>query len=294
MQHNDHKSAFISIVGKPNAGKSTLLNALLGEKFAIVSPKAQTTRHRIKGIYNTDDLQLVFSDTPGLLTPDYLLQEKMMDAVKESLEDADVILIVIDGGEKEPDELMLKLLAKHQAKSILLINKMDKYGDSWHEERLEDWKKSFNADVVLGVSALKSSGVSQIKSWLEKWAPVHPPFYDKEDLTDRSERFLVEEMIREKMLMNYSKEIPYAVEIKVESFKEEEHIIRIEAYIYTERQSQKRIIIGSGGEKLKKVGIEARADLEKFFGKQIYLKTFVKIRENWRKNEQFLKRFGYQ
>lgn len=293
-QKNDHRSAFVSIIGKPNAGKSTLLNTLLGEKFAIVSPKAQTTRHRIKGIYNTEDLQLVFSDTPGFLNPEYLLQESMITAVKESLEDADVILVVVDGGEKSPDTGISELLKHHQTTALLLINKSDIHEDSWNEQRLAEWSQAYNCSESYLVSALHGIGLKAVLSSLIEKAPIHPPFFDKEDLTDRSERFVVEELVREKILMNYSKEIPYSVEVKVESFKEEHDIIRIEALIFVERSSQKRIIIGKGGEMLKKVGSEARIDLERFFGKQIYLSTFVKVRENWRKDERMLKKFGYQ
>lgn len=289
-----HRAAFITIVGKPNAGKSSLLNAILGEKLVIVTPKAQTTRHRIKGILNEPDLQLVFSDTPGVLKPEYLLQERMMLSVSESLEDADLVIYLMDAGEKGPDEHLISMLRKAESPLWLVINKVDLHPDLSGSETPDQWKSMSGAEKVFCISALLNDGVPALLEEIKQTAPVHPPFFDKEDMTDRSERFVAEEIIREKILMNYKKEVPYAVEVKIESFKESEEIIHIEAIIYIERSSQKSIIIGTGGERLKKVGTEARADMERFFGKKVFLSTYVKLKENWRKDERMLNYFGYK
>lgn len=289
-----HRAAFVTIVGKPNAGKSSLLNSILGEKLVIVTPKAQTTRHRIKGILNEPDLQLVFSDTPGVLKPEYLLQERMMLSVSESLEDADLILYLMDAGERGPDEHLTSMFKKAESPVWLVINKCDLHPELANSETPEEWKKACGAAEVHCISALKNDGVDALLQAVKESAPLHPPFFDKEDMTDRSERFVAEEIIREKILMNYKKEVPYSVEVKIESFKESEDIIHMEAIIYIERSSQKSIIIGTGGERLKKVGTEARADMERFFGKKVFLSTYVKLKENWRKDERMLNYFGYK
>ena len=285
-----HKAGFVNIVGKPNAGKSTLLNELMGEKLAIVTQKAQTTRHRIFGIYNEDDLQIVFSDTPGVLDPKYELQEKMMDFVKDSLQDADVFLFIVDvTDESQPSEFLIEKLNKIPVPVLLLLNKVDKTNQHKLEKLVEEWHQRIPKAEILPISALNSFN-TEIKSLL----PENPPYYDKDQFTDRPERFFVNETIREKILLNYEKEIPYSVEVVTEQFKDKEHILFIDSIIYVERDTQKGIIIGHKGEAIKKVGTEARIDLEKFFGKKIHLNIFVKVKKDWRKNEKDLKNFGYR
>ncbi len=289
-----HKSGFVNIIGKPNAGKSTLLNALLGEKLAIVTQKAQTTRHRIFGIVNEPEYQIVFSDTPGVLEPKYELQEKMMDFVKESFKDADIIIFITEiGDEKKPSEYIIEKLKKTTIPFFILINKID----TSHQEKLEKcvafWHEIFPQAEILPVSALHQVNTEYIIPKIVSLLPVAPPYFDKDALTDKSERFFVNETIREKILLNYEKEIPYSVEIVTESFKEEENIIRIEALIFVERDSQKGIIIGHKGNALRKVSIESLKDLDQFFGKKIDLHLFVKVKKDWRKSPKELKRFGY-
>lgn len=290
-----HKAGFVNIVGKPNAGKSTLLNQLMGEKLAIVTQKAQTTRHRIFGIYNEDDFQIVFSDTPGVLDPKYELQEKMMDFVKESLQDADIFLFIIDILDKsQPSEFLLEKLNKIPIPVLLLINKIDKSNQKEMEECVEYWHKLIPKAEILPISALNAYNTEYILPKLKSLLPENPPYYDKEQFTDKSERFFVNEAVREKILLNYDKEIPYSVEIVTELFKEKEGIIFIDSIIYVERDTQKGILIGHKGDAIKKVGTEARLDLEKFFGKKIHLNLFVKVKKDWRKNERDLKNFGYR
>lgn len=290
-----HKAGFVNIVGKPNAGKSTLLNQLMGEKLAIVTQKAQTTRHRIFGIYNEDDVQIVFSDTPGVLDPKYELQEKMMDFVKESLQDADVFLFIVDISDKsEPSEFLIEKLNKIPIPVLLLINKIDKSNQKEMEECVEYWHKLLPKAEILPISALNAYNTEYILPKLKSLLPENPPYYDKDQFTDKSERFFVNEAVREKILLNYDKEIPYSVEVVTELFKEKEDIIFIDSVIYVERDTQKGILIGHKGEAIKKVGTEARLDLEKFFGKKIHLNLFVKVKKDWRKNERDLKSFGYR
>ena len=290
-----HKAGFVNIVGKPNAGKSTLLNQLMGEKLAIVTQKAQTTRHRIFGIYNEDDFQIVFSDTPGVLDPKYELQEKMMDFVKESLQDADIFLFIIDILDKsQPSEFLLEKLNKIPIPVLLLINKIDKSNQKEMEECVEYWHKLIPKAEILPISALNAYNTEYILPKLKSLLPENPPYYDKEQFTDKSERFFVNEAVREKILLNYDKEIPYSVEVVTELFKEKEGIIFIDSIIYVERDTQKGILIGHKGDAIKKVGTEARLDLEKFFGKKIHLNLFVKVKKDWRKNERDLKNFGYR
>ncbi|MDO4764215.1 MAG: GTPase Era [Flavobacteriaceae bacterium] len=290
-----HKAGFVNIVGKPNAGKSTLLNQLMGEKLAIVTQKAQTTRHRIFGIYNEEDVQIVFSDTPGVLDPKYELQEKMMDFVKESLQDADVFLFIVDILDKtEPSEFLIEKLNKIPIPVLLLINKIDKSNQKEMEECVEYWHKLIPKAEILPISALNAYNTEYILPKLKSLLPENPPYYDKDQFTDKSERFFVNEAIREKILLNYEKEIPYSVEVMTELFKEKEGIIFIDSIIYVERDSQKGIIIGHKGDAIKKIGTEARLDLEKFFGKKIHLNLFVKVKKDWRKNERDLKSFGYR
>ncbi|RCU42851.1 GTPase Era [Chryseobacterium lacus] len=290
-----HKSGFVNIVGKPNAGKSTLLNQLMGEKLAIVTQKAQTTRHRIFGIYNEEDLQIVFSDTPGVLDPKYELQEKMMDFVKDSLQDADVFLMIIDINDRgEPSEFLIEKLNKIPVPVLILINKIDESNQESMEKVIEFWHGKIPKAEILPISALQGINTDLILPKLKSLLPENPPYYDKDQFTDKSERFFVNEAIREKILLNYEKEIPYSVEVVTEQFKEKEGIIFIDSIIYVERDTQKGIVIGHKGEAIKKVGIQAREDLEKFFQKKIHLNLFVKVKKDWRKNDRDLKNFGYR
>lgn len=287
-----HKAGFVSIVGKPNVGKSSLMNKLVGENLSIITAKAQTTRHRIMGILNGDDFQIVYSDTPGLLEPKYELQQTMMSYVKVSLDDADVILLIVELEEKY-DENLFAFLKKIQTPVVLVINKTDLAKGSQVEDKIEYWKKLVNAKAIIPVSAKTGTQVDTLLQTIKKFLPEHPGYYPKDDLTDRSERFFASEIIREKIFLNYEQEIPYSSEVGIESFKDEETIIRIRATIYVERDSQKGIIIGKGGSSLKKVGTEARKSLESFFGKKVFLETHVKVADNWRKQKLKLKQFGY-
>lgn len=290
-----HKAGFVNIVGKPNAGKSTLLNQLMGEKLAIVTRKAQTTRHRIFGIYNEEDLQIVFSDTPGVLEPKYELQEKMMDFVKDSLQDADAFLFIVDITDKtEPSEFLIDKLNKIPVPVLILINKIDASNQQDLEEVIEFWHQQIPKAEILPISALEGVNTQLILPKLKSLMPENPPYYDKDQFTDKPERFFVNEAIREKILLNYEKEIPYSVEVVTELFKEQEGIIFIDSIIYVERDTQKGILIGHKGEAIKKVGTQARLDLEKFFDKKIHLNLFVKVKKDWRKNERDLKNFGYR
>lgn len=292
---NNHRAGYVTIIGNPNVGKSTLLNALLGEQLSIITPKAQTTRHRILGMLNGDDYQIVFSDTPGIIKPAYAMQEGMMDFVKASFEDADVFLYLVEPGIRslKDDELFDKL-KKVQEPLFIIVNKIDKIDQGQLEEEVNYWHEQFPNAAILPLSALKKVNVDMLKERLASMLPLSPPFFDKEDLSDKSERFFVEEMVREQILLNYSKEIPYAVEVEVEEFKEEEDIIRIRANIYTERNTQKGIIVGAQGSMIKKTGTGARKRMEAFFKKKVFLDLFVKVRKNWRSNDADLKRFGYK
>lgn len=289
-----HKAGFVNIVGKPNAGKSTLMNLLVGERLSIITSKAQTTRHRILGIVNGENYQIVYSDTPGILRPQYKLHEGMMGAVSESLLDADVLLLVIDVREPEPiEEKTLNKIKKTTAKVLVILNKTDLADAALLDSLEEHWKKELPDAEIIRISALKNRNIDRVQKRILKALPVHEPFYDKDALTDRNERFFISEIIREKILLFYQKEIPYSVEVAVESFKESETIVRIRAEIYVARDSQKAILIGHKGEALKKVGIAARKDMEKFLGKQVHLELYVKVEKDWRDSEQKLKRFGY-
>lgn len=292
---NNHRAGYVTIIGNPNVGKSTLLNALLGEQLSIITPKAQTTRHRILGMLNGDDYQIVFSDTPGIIKPAYAMQEGMMDFVKASFEDADVFLYLVEPGIRSlKDDDLFEKLKKVQEPLFIIVNKIDKIDQAKLEEEVNYWHGQFPNAAILPLSALKKVNVDMLKERLSAMLPVNPPFFDKEDLSDKSERFFVEEMVREQILLNYSKEIPYAVEVEVEEFKEEETIIRIRANIYTERNTQKGIIVGAQGSMIKKTGTGARKRMEIFFKKKVFLDLFVKVRKNWRSNDADLKRFGYK
>lgn len=288
----EHKAGFVSLVGKPNVGKSTLMNRLVGENLSIISPKAQTTRHRIMGMLNTDDYQIVYSDTPGILEPKYALHEAMMNYVKVSLDDADVILLVIECGERF-DPTAHERFKKMSTPILLLVNKMDKAPKADRKEIIAYWKQALPAKEVIPVSALTGENVDTILPTLLELLPAHPAYFPKDDLTNRSERFFAAEIIREKIFTNYSQEIPYSTEVGIEDFKDEEKILRIRATLFVERDSQKGILIGKAGASLKKVGTEARTDMEKFFGKKVFLETHVKVAADWRKQKEKLRMFGY-
>jgi len=289
-----HKAGFVNIIGNPNVGKSTLMNAFVGERLSIITSKAQTTRHRILGIVNGDDFQVVLSDTPGIIKPAYELQSSMMNFVKSAFEDADVLLYIVELGEKElKDEAFFEKIRGAKIPVLLLINKIDLGNESRLEEALGLWQAQVPNAEVFAISALENFGVQEVFQRIIALLPEAPPFYPKDQLTDKPERFFVNEIIREKILMHYKKEIPYAVEIDTEEFFEEEKIIRMRAIIMVERDSQKGIIIGHKGGSLKRVGVEARKDLETFFGKQVHLELYVKVNKNWRSNERQLRRFGY-
>ncbi len=289
-----HKAGFVNIIGNPNVGKSTLMNALVGERLSIITSKAQTTRHRILGIVNGEDFQIMFSDTPGIIKPAYDLQASMMNFVKSAFEDADVLVYMVEIGEKElKDEKFFEKIKNSKVPVLLLINKIDKSNQEEVEEKLAYWQEKVpNANVYL-ISALENFGVPEVLNKIVEILPESPAFYPKDQLTDKPERFFVNECIREKILMHYKKEIPYAVEIETEEFFEEEKIIKIRAIIMVERETQKGIIIGHKGAALKRVGMESRKDLEKFFGKKIFLDLYVKVNKNWRNDAKQLRRFGY-
>lgn len=290
-----HRAGFVNIVGNPNVGKSTLMNDLVGERVSIITSKAQTTRHRIMGIVNTPDYQIVFSDTPGVLVPKYKLQETMLTQSEGALTDADVLVYVTDVVESpEKNASFLEKVAKEKVPVLLVINKIDLVKNQDELEKIvERWKGILPNATVFPVSAKERFNTDNLLDTIVSLLPVHAPYFGKDALTDKPARFFVTEIIREKILLNYDKEIPYAVEVLVEKFEEKEHSIHIMAVIYVERDSQKGIIIGRGGEKLKKVGKEARLDIEQFFGKSVYLELFVKVEPDWRNRENKLRQFGY-
>ncbi|WP_418603483.1 GTPase Era [Hwangdonia sp.] len=290
----NHKAGFVNIIGNPNVGKSTLMNAFIGEKLSIITSKAQTTRHRILGIVNGDDFQVLFSDTPGIIKPAYELQESMMGFVKSAFEDADILLYMVEIGEQElKDEAFFKKIKNSKIPVLLLLNKIDKSDQQQLETQVQLWSEKVPNAEIFPISALEGFNVKEVFNRIVELLPESPAFYPKDQLTDKPERFFINESIREKILMHYKKEIPYAVEIETEEFFEEENIIRIRSVIMVERETQKGIIIGHKGSALKRVGVEARKDLEKFFGKQIHLELYVKVNKNWRSNQNQLKRFGY-
>ena len=290
-----HKAGFVNIIGNPYVGKSTLMNALVGERLSIITSKAQTTRHRILGIVNGDDFQILFSDTPGIIKPAYELQTSMMDFVKAAFDDADVLIYMVEMGEKElKNEQFFKKITNAKIPVLLLINKIDTADQAAVEEKLAYWQEKVpNAEVFL-ISALEKFNIEGVFNTILEKLPESPAFYPKDQLTDKPERFFVNEAIREKILMHYKKEIPYAVEIETEEFFEDEKIIKIRSVIMVERNTQKGIIIGHKGAALKRVGTEARKDLQKFFQKKIHLELYVKVNKDWRNNKNQLKRFGYK
>ncbi|MEZ3533058.1 MAG: GTPase Era [Muribaculaceae bacterium] len=290
-----HKAGFVNIVGNPNVGKSTLMNDLVGERISIITSKAQTTRHRIMGIVNTPEYQIVYSDTPGVLKPKYKLQESMLEFSEGALTDADILLYVTDVVEDpEKNKDFLDRVAKEKVPVLLVINKIDLLkGDGDLEKLVEQWHMRLPNAEIFPTSATEHFNVDNLKNRIVELLPVSPPFFGKDALTDKPARFFVTEIIREKLLLNYDKEIPYSTEVLVEKFDEKENSIHIMSVIYVERDSQKGIIIGKGGEKIKKVGIEARHDIEKFFGKRVFLEIFVKVEKDWRNRENKLRAFGY-
>ncbi|MGB5418740.1 GTPase Era [Algibacter sp.] len=289
-----HKAGFVNIIGNPNVGKSTLMNAFVGEKLSIITSKAQTTRHRILGIVNGADFQVVLSDTPGIIKPAYQLQESMMGFVKSAFEDADVLIYMVEIGEKElKDEAFFNKITNSKIPVLLLLNKIDKSDQEQLESQVQTWAEKVPNAEIFPVSALEGFNVKEVFNRILELLPESPAFYPKDQLTDKPERFFINETIREKILMHYKKEIPYAVEVDTEEFFEEENIIRVRSVIMVERETQKGIIIGHKGSALKRVGVEARKDLETFFGKQIHIELYVKVNKNWRSNQNQLKRFGY-
>ncbi|MGM9830508.1 MAG: GTPase Era [Paludibacteraceae bacterium] len=289
-----HRSGFVNIVGNPNVGKSTLMNALVGERISIITQKAQTTRHRIMGIVNGEDYQIVYSDTPGVLKPNYKLQEQMLDFSQSALLDADILLYVTDIQDNpEKNAEFLEKVKTNRARVLLIINKIDLTTQETLESLVAFWHKALPEAEIYPISAKEKFGVEGLFNRIVELLPECPPFFDKEQLTDKPARFFVNEIIREKILLNYEKEIPYSIEVEVDTFKEEEQLIRIQATIYVERDSQKGIIIGKQGSSLKRVGTEARKDLEAFFQKKIYLELFVKVDKDWRQKTSRLKHYGY-
>ena len=291
-----HKSGFVNIVGNPNVGKSTLMNRLVGERISIITSKAQTTRHRILGIVNTDDMQIVYSDTPGVLHPNYKLQESMLNFSESALGDADVLLYVTDVIETidKNEEFLQKVQQVKEYPVLLLINKIDQTDQAGLEKLVTMWKELLPQAEIIPVSALNNFNIDYVKRRVEELMPESPPYFEKDALTDKPARFFVTEIIREKILLYYQKEVPYAVEVVVELFKEESELIHIKALIIVERDSQKGSIIGHKGQALKKVGAMARKDIERFFQKKVFLEMFVKVEKDWRNRDTLLKRFGYQ
>jgi GTP-binding protein Era len=289
-----HKAGFVSIIGKPNAGKSTLMNALVGEKMSIITPKAQTTRHRILGIVNEPDHQIVFSDTPGIIKPHYALQETMMHQVSGSLVDADVVLFVTDINERYDENDVMDKLKGSLSPLIVLINKIDKSDEETVKQKIAYWEETLHPKAVFAISALHNHNVQAIMDMVLDMIPEHPPYYEKDFLTDRNDRFFASEIIREKIFKLYEKEIPYSTEVIIVAFKEEEKIYRISAEIIVERDSQKNILIGPAGAMLKKVGTYARKDMEEFFKTKVFLEMFIKVIPDWRSKKNYLKKFGYE
>jgi GTP-binding protein Era len=288
-----HKSGFVNIIGSPNVGKSTLMNELVGEKLSIITSKAQTTRHRIMGIVNGDDFQIVYSDTPGILDPAYKLQESMMKFVETAFQDADVFLLVTEIGEKFKHESVLKKLQTSTQPVIVAINKIDLSTQEIAVEQMEIWKQLLPNASIVPISALNKFNTESLLEIIKEKLPESPPYFPKDELTDKPQRFFISEILREKIFLNYKKEIPYSSEVEIESYVEEETIIKIRAIIYVERDSQKGIIIGHLGKALKKTATEARKDIEAFLEKQVFIEVFVKVSKDWRSKETSLRKFGY-
>ncbi len=291
----NHKAGFVNLIGRPNAGKSTLMNQLVGEQISIITPKAQTTRHRIVGIVNEEEYQIVYSDTPGMLEPKYALQANMMSFVKEALKDADILLLIIDIADKNMEFFGFdKALTEMDTPMLIALNKVDVSDQDGVESAVQRLKKTFPNAEIMPVSALHAFGIEHLKNRVLALLPESPPYYDKDALTDKPMRFFVSEIIRERILENYQKEIPYSVQVEIEAYKEEENIVRVSAVIYVARKSQKGIIIGHQGQKLKTVGTEARLKMEEFIGKKVFLEMHVKVDEDWRNKDRSLKAYGYK
>ena len=291
----EHKAGFVNIIGNPNVGKSTLMNVLMGEKLSIITHKAQTTRHRILGILNEENYQIVFSDTPGIIKPAYKLQESMMNFVQSAFQDADVLIYMVEIGEKRlKDEALFEKIKNTKIPLLLLINKIDLAQQKAVEEQINLWKEKVPNAEILPISALNKFNIEKILVRIKELLPEAPAFYEKDAITDKPKRFFVSESIREKILKHYKKEVPYSVQVEVEEFKEEEEIIRIRAIIFVMRESQRGIIIGHKGAGIKRIGTEARRELERFLDKKIFLETVVKVKKNWRDDDRQLKSFGYE
>jgi len=288
-----HKAGFVSIIGYPNVGKSTLMNALVGERLSIITPKAQTTRHRIMGILSGDDFQIVYSDTPGIIKPHYLLHRSMMAAVLSTLSDADAIVLVTEIDTPFDNEQILRKLKEHETPIIVVINKVDLSSEMVVKQAMEKWQARFPDSDVIPVSALHKFNLGRLLDLIIDKLPDNPEYYPKDELSDRSERFFVSEIIREKIFLLFGEEIPYSCEVIIDAFKEDENITRIEATIYVSRESQKAIILGKQGKAIKKLGMAARKEIEAFLDQHIFLGLTVKVEKNWRENERLLKRFGY-
>lgn len=293
MTETPHKAGFVNIIGNPNVGKSTLMNTLVGERLSIITAKAQTTRHRVLGVLSGPHFQIIYSDTPGIITPQYTLQKSMMQAVRSSLTDADVLLWVVDVRDSTVDAALQKTLEDHQAPVLLLLNKVDLVDEAALEEALAYWSNTVSVHAVLPVAALKAYNTTAVFEQILALLPTHPPYYPQDMLTDRPERFFAAEIIREKILLNYRQEIPYSTEVVIEHFQDMERLVRIRAIIYVERQSQKGILIGHQGSALKKMSTEARLDLEHFLGKKVFLEQHIKVLPRWRQDTKRLQQFGY-
>lgn len=294
----NHRAGFVSIIGKPNVGKSTLMNVLVGERMSIITSKAQTTRHRIMGILNGkhEDIpfQLVYSDTPGVIKPSYKLHDSMMTFVKGSLEDADVVLFVAEVGERAAEHEVLPLLKRADAPIVLVLNKIDLSNDEQVKLKIAEWENEIQPAAIIPISALHNANIATLFDAVITRLPFHPPYFGEDELTDKPERFFASEILREKIFLNYRQEIPYSSEVVIAEFKERDDMIVIRAEILVERKSQKGIIIGEKGEMLKKIGIQARHDLEEFFGKKVFLEQHVKVEPDWRSKENKLRQFGYE
>ncbi len=289
-----HKAGFVNILGKPNVGKSTLMNALVGEKLSIITSKAQTTRHRIMGIVNSKDFQIVYSDTPGILEPNYRLHKSMMKNVESALLDADIFIYICEVGEKVAENPVIEKLKKSEIPVMLLINKIDLSDQPRVEEKMRQWQELLPNAEIMPISALLPFNLEKVLDSILQHLPESPPFFPKDEMSDKTMRFFVSEIIREKILCNYQKEVPYSTEVVVEEYKEEDKIIRIRALIFVSRESQKAIILGHQGGAIKKMGTNARKDIEAFVDKKVYLELFVKVSKDWRNDKKQLKRFGYE
>lgn len=288
-----HQAGFVSIIGYPNAGKSTLMNALIGEKLSIVTPKAQTTRHRIFGILSSDEFQVVFSDTPGIIKPHYLLHKAMMSVILASLSDADRVLLITEINVPFEHEEIMDHLKKLSIQPVIAINKIDLSDENTVKTAIREWESEFPGSPVIPVSALHKFNLGKLLDQILEQLPESPPYFPKDELTDRTERFFVSEIIREKILLQYSEEVPYSCEVAIESFREKPDITYIKALIYVARESQKAILLGHKGKAIRKLGTGARKDIEAFLEKKVYLELVVKVEKEWRENEKMLKRFGY-